>query len=218
MSKGVGILLEISNMAAVSDPSWLGYFIVEESGAVALAPLFQSEPLDDVGFESLTCELGWGPLSIQVSHCVIPCLSGVQVHFPTVSLLSCGPIRHLESLEESSRSSVETDISNSFEEGVWVEVLSVNMELNVRLLEELIVIHVFNSESSLSSLLNVESVSCKCKVWMDEPHHLREELLNITLWIVDQFDPSSFSTASEVVFEGSTNVSLFEEGSIDNSI
>jgi hypothetical protein len=54
MSKGVDILLDISNMATVSDPSWLGHFVVEESGTVTLTPLLHSEPLDDIGFESLS--------------------------------------------------------------------------------------------------------------------------------------------------------------------
>jgi hypothetical protein len=64
-----------------------------------------------------------------------------------VSLLSGGPIGYSETLEESSGSSVEVDISDSFEEGLGVEVLSVDVELNVRLLMELVTIEVFNSNT-----------------------------------------------------------------------
>jgi hypothetical protein len=147
MSKGVGILFEISNMTSVSDPCWLRNFVVEESGAVALTPLFHSEPVDNIRFKSLTSKLGGCPLSIQVCHGIIPCLSRVQVYFPAISLLSCSPVRNFESLEESSRSSIETDISDSFLKSVWMEVLSINVELDVWLLEELVIIHVFYSKT-----------------------------------------------------------------------
>lgn len=64
-----------------------------------------------------------------------------------MSLLSGGPIWNLESLEKSSWSSVEVNISDSFQKGVWVEVLSVDVILNVWLLVEFIGIEVFNSNS-----------------------------------------------------------------------
>jgi hypothetical protein len=64
-----------------------------------------------------------------------------------VSLLSGGPVGDLEALEESSGSSIEGDVSDSFEEGVGVEVLGVDVELNVGLLVELIAIEVLNSNA-----------------------------------------------------------------------
>lgn len=64
-----------------------------------------------------------------------------------MSLLSCGPVRHLETLEESSGSSVECDISDSFKEGLRVEVLSINVELNVGFFMEFEGIEVFNSNA-----------------------------------------------------------------------
>jgi len=64
-----------------------------------------------------------------------------------MSLLSGGPIRDSETLEEGSWSSVEVNISNSFEKSFRVEVLSINMELNIGLLVELIAIEVFNSNT-----------------------------------------------------------------------
>lgn len=62
-------------------------------------------------------------------------------------LLSGGPVGDLETLEEGSRSSVEADLSDSLEEVVRVEVLSVNVMLNVGLLEEFIAIEILNSNT-----------------------------------------------------------------------
>jgi hypothetical protein len=64
-----------------------------------------------------------------------------------VSLLSGCPIGDSETLEESSRSSIEVHISHSFEEGLRVEVLSIDVELDIGLLVELIAIEVFNSNT-----------------------------------------------------------------------
>lgn len=62
-------------------------------------------------------------------------------------LLSGGPVGDLETLEEGSGSSVEADLSDSLEEVVRVEVLSVNVMLNVGLLEEFIAIEILNSNT-----------------------------------------------------------------------
>ena len=72
-----------------------------------------------------------------------------------MSLLCGGPIWNLKTLEESSWSSVEVNISNSFEEGIWVEILSINMELNVWLFVELIAIEVFNSNTYIIIKLKI---------------------------------------------------------------
>jgi hypothetical protein len=62
-----------------------------------------------------------------------------------VAFLSSSPVGDLEALEESSGSSVEVNITHALQQGVWVEVLSIDVELNVRLLVEFIVIEVLNS-------------------------------------------------------------------------
>jgi len=80
-------------------------------------------------------------------HGVFPSLSGVGIELPTVALLSGGPVGNLEALEEGSRSSVEVHITDSLEEGLGVEVLSVNVMLNVRLLVEFIAIEVLDSNT-----------------------------------------------------------------------
>jgi hypothetical protein len=64
-----------------------------------------------------------------------------------VALLSGGPVRYLEALEEGSRLSVESHVSHTLEEGLGVEVLSVDVVLNVGLLEEFIAIEVLNSNT-----------------------------------------------------------------------
>lgn len=69
-------------------------------------------------------------------------------------LLCGGPVRNLETLEESSWASVEVDISDSFEKGIWVEVLCVDVVLDVGLLVEFICIQVFNSEAYI--ILNLK--------------------------------------------------------------
>jgi hypothetical protein len=64
-----------------------------------------------------------------------------------VALLSGGPVRDLEALEEGTRLSVETDITDSLEKGIGVEILSKNVMLNVWLLVEFIAIEVLNSNT-----------------------------------------------------------------------
>jgi hypothetical protein len=62
-----------------------------------------------------------------------------------MSLFSSGPIRNFETLEKGSWSSVEINISNSFQQSMRMEELGVNVELDIWLLPELLVIEVFNS-------------------------------------------------------------------------
>ncbi len=64
-----------------------------------------------------------------------------------MSLLSGGPVGYLEALEEGTRVSIEADFTDTFEEGVGVEVLSKNVMLDVRLLVEFIAIEVLNSNT-----------------------------------------------------------------------
>jgi len=80
-------------------------------------------------------------------HGIIPSLSGVSIKLPSVLLLCGGPVRNLEALEESSRVSVEADITDTLMEGGRVEVLSENVMLNVGLLVEFIAIEVLDSNT-----------------------------------------------------------------------
>jgi hypothetical protein len=80
-------------------------------------------------------------------HGVVPSLSRVGIELPSVCLFSDCPIGNFETLEHSSGSSVECYFSHSLKEGIWVEVLSKNMMLNVRLLVEFIAIEILNSNT-----------------------------------------------------------------------
>ena len=78
---------------------------------------------------------------------IVPNSSGVDIKFPSLWFLSCCPVRYFESFEESSWSSVEIDVSDSLQEGVWVEVLGVDVELDVGFFMEFIMIEVLNSNA-----------------------------------------------------------------------
>ena len=78
---------------------------------------------------------------------IVPSLSRVEINVPSTSVLGLGPVRNRESLEDSSWLSVHLGGSDSFKKSVWMEVLSVDVEVEVRLFEELLVVCVFNSVS-----------------------------------------------------------------------
>jgi hypothetical protein len=72
-----------------------------------------------------------------------------------MSLLRGSPIWYSETLEESSWSSVEVNISNSFKESFWMEVLGIDVVLNVWFFEEFIHIEVFNSDTYIILILKL---------------------------------------------------------------
>lgn len=74
-------------------------------------------------------------------------MSGVGIDLPSVSVFGGGPVWNLESLEEGSWSSVEGDISHSLEEGLWMEVLSIDVVHHIWLLVEFLAIEVLNSNT-----------------------------------------------------------------------
>ena len=131
----------------VSQPVWLSDLIVEKSGGSTFTPLLKSEPLDNVWLLSLSEELHWGPLGRKIGEGVLPSLSGVGIDLPSISLFSGGPVWDSETLEESSWSSVETDISDSLEEGLRMEVLSIDVMHDIWLLVELVAVEVLNSNT-----------------------------------------------------------------------
>ena len=79
---------------------------------------------------------------MEISHGVIPGLSGVGIDLPAVSLLSGGPVWDSVSFENGSWLSVESNFSDSLKQGVGVEVLSINVVHEVWLFVELVhVVH-----------------------------------------------------------------------------
>jgi hypothetical protein len=78
----------------------------------------------------------------------------VVIDLPSVHSISGSPVWDFETLEDSSWSSVETNISNSFQKGGWMEVLSINVMLVVWLLVELLEVEVLDSNSYIIINLN----------------------------------------------------------------
>ena len=84
---------------------------------------------------------------MEVSHGVVPGLSGVSIKLPSVSLLCGGPVWNSETLVECSWPSVETGVSYSLKKILWMEVLSPNMVHDIWLLVEFLTVEVLNSDS-----------------------------------------------------------------------
>lgn len=141
----------LEQVTAMSPPGFdsvkLGNFVIEETGAEAFTVLLKTEPLEHVGLLTLTNEGGWGPLRLHVLHGVLPGLSRVGIKLPAVSLGGGSPVRNLEALEDSTGLSVETHVTNTLKEGVGVEVLSVKMVHDVRLLVEFVAIEILNTHA-----------------------------------------------------------------------
>ena len=147
VSEGVKDLLWVIEMAVMSQPSWVWHLVVEKSTRCSLTELLKSEPLNNVWLLSFSPELHWGPFRVEFSHSVVPSLSGIGIDLPSISVLGGGPVWNLESLEEGSWSSVEGDISHSLEEGLWMEVLSIDVVHHIWLLVEFLAIEVLNSNT-----------------------------------------------------------------------
>ena len=80
-------------------------------------------------------------------HGVLPGLAGVGINVPSVLVLVLSPIWDSETLEDGTGTSVEGDVTDALKEGVWVEVLSVDVMHDVRLLVELVAVDVLNTET-----------------------------------------------------------------------
>jgi hypothetical protein len=84
---------------------------------------------------------------VHVCHGVIPGLSGVGIEVPSVLLFGSSPVGDTEALEDSTGLSVETDISDTFENCGGMEVLSVNVVHDVRLLVEFVSVNILNAKA-----------------------------------------------------------------------
>lgn len=156
VSEGVEevIFVFLVDVSLMSEPVWFWNFVVEVSCSVTLAPVHASEPVQWVWLYSFSEHRFWSHFREQFMSSLVPCRSREGIDLPAVPLFSSCPLWNSESLEEGSRSSVEVDISDSFEEGRWVEVLLVQMMVNVVLLVELVVVEVFDSNSYIILNLN----------------------------------------------------------------
>jgi len=105
---------------------------------------------------------------VEIVHSVGPGLSGVSVELPSVLFFGSCPVRYLETLEHGAWVSVETNITNTFEEGGRVEVLSIKMHHHIGLFVEFISVDILNAHACFSGLLDVELVGDMEEVWVDE--------------------------------------------------
>lgn len=156
------------HMATMSPPEGLRLFVVEKSGSKSVSELFPTEPLERVRFITVSHELGRSPFRVEIVHGVIPGLAGVDIVLPSVLLFSLGPVGNSESLEHGAGLSVESDITYALEESGGVEVLSVQMVHDVRLLVEFVMVNVLDTETSFSGFLDMEAVGDEEQVRMCE--------------------------------------------------
>jgi len=159
-------------MALVALPVHLGHFVVEHAGTIASEPVLSSEPLKRVGLLTFTVERYRGPFSLKIVHGVVPGLTRVSIDIPAVLVLVLSPVGNFETLEDSPGATVERYISNTLKKSFGVEVLSVDMMHNIRLLVELIAIDVLDAKSCLSCLLDMESVCNEEEVGVNETESL----------------------------------------------
>lgn len=75
VGEGVKNLFGVVEMAIMSQPSWVWNLVVEKSAGCTFTELLESEPLDNVWLLSLSPELHWCPLRVELSHSIVPSLS-----------------------------------------------------------------------------------------------------------------------------------------------
>lgn len=128
-------------------PGELGNFVVEETVAIAAPEVLEADELEEVRLLTLTSELLGSPLSLEVVESVLPGLARVGIDIPSVHLLALGPVGDAEALEDSTGLSVHGDVSHTLEDGLRMEVLSVDVVHDVRLLVELVAIDILNAKA-----------------------------------------------------------------------
>jgi hypothetical protein len=135
----------VQHVATVSPSGWGGNFVVEESGWHTLSPLLHTEPLKNVWFKTFTRELNGCPFWVHIVHSILPSLSRVGIKLPACVLLWGCPVWNAETFEHGAWVSVESNITDSFKHSGRVEVLSINVHHDVRLLVEFVAIDVLNA-------------------------------------------------------------------------
>ena len=84
---------------------------------------------------------------MEIVHSIGPCLSRVGVELPSVFFFGSCPVGYFETLEHCAWVSVETNITNTFEEGGWVEVLSIEMHHHIGFFVEFISVDILNAHA-----------------------------------------------------------------------
>jgi len=145
------IIFILEVMTSISPPGFytcqLRNFIVKETASKTATELFKTEPLKNVWLLTISCKLLRSPFRMHIVHCVIPSSARVLINFPAVLFIWGCPIWYFETFKQCTRLSVETNITYTFKKCCWMEVLSINMEHDVRLLVEFIVVDILNTQS-----------------------------------------------------------------------
>jgi len=212
-------LVVLEHVATMAVPSRLGLLVVEKSGGESLSELLVSEPLKGVRLlAGFTLELHGSPLGVEIVHGVVPGSSGVGIVFPAVVLLGSSPVGDFESLEEGTGLSVESDVTDTLEHGVGVEVLGVQVMHDIRLLVEFVAVYVLNAEASISGFLYVETVGNEEEIRVDQLDGLGSELLHLAAGREHELNPALVSSVSNVVLNGSTHLTFAEQATIDELV
>lgn len=214
------VIISISeHVTTMSEPGGLRGFVVKESARESLTELLPSEPLEHVGFLSLTNKLSGGPLGAEVVHGVGPGLTRVGIELPSVLLLGSCPVGDGETLEHGSRLTVETDITYALEESGRVEMLSIQVEHDIGFLVEFVAVNILDTHAGFASFLDMESVGNKEEVRVDEFSNSRGQLFSLVARGKDELNPALVPLLSDVVFEGArTNLSFSEETAVYHSV
>lgn len=141
------LVVSLSQVTLLSSPGKLWGLVVEHAGSLSSKNSFQSEPLEWVWLLTSLVVGHWSHFSFQVVHGVIPSLTRVGIELPLLMVLGLGPVWNSESLEDSSSSSVEGNVTDTLGKGVWVEVLSVDVMHDCWLFVEFVGIGVLDSHA-----------------------------------------------------------------------
>ena len=80
-------------------------------------------------------------------HGVVPSLTRVRIDIPAVLVLVLSPVGNSETLEDCTRASVKGDVSDTLEESLRVEILSINVMHDVWLFMELVAIDTLHTKT-----------------------------------------------------------------------
>lgn len=146
MGERVEVLVVL--MTSVESPGLVWNLVVEESAGMSREGMVESEPVKWVRWSTGWGILNWCPLRVEFVHGFLPSGSSIKVEFPSsVGVLGLSPVWGRDTLEHGSCSSSKLNSSHSLKEGMWVEVLGINVHEGMLLLEESLGVEVLNSHT-----------------------------------------------------------------------
>ena len=125
----------------------MGNFVVEQTGRKTVSKELLTESLKWIWLLALTTPRLRSPFSMHIMDCIFPGFTGIWVDFPSVLLLWASPVGNGETLKQGTWHSVESDITNTLQQGLWVKVLHIDVVHDVWLLVEFVDIGVLDSET-----------------------------------------------------------------------